>query len=163
MDDCYANRNSCNYSKSNKTIQQLDLRNDLIQKNVHLVCLAKNELSVFNQYVVDKLGISNNEATRHVKTVNTKNEAGTLFPKYNITIVPLSIYENRNDFGNRAIFEKHVQDCFKANEKYIKCEKIIFGFEQNDDFDVVLFEEVLSEKAENYNFIQTKEILFCRV
>ena len=150
-------------NKTIETIQQLDLSNDLIQKNVHLVCIAKNEASVFNRYVVDTLGMTNNEAIRHTKTVNTKNETGTLFPQYNITIVPLSIYENRNDFGNRAIFEKHVQDCFDANEIHIKCEKVICGFEQNGDFDVALFEEVLSEKAENYNFIHTKEILFCKI
>ena len=150
-------------TKISETIQQLDLSNDLINKNVHLVCISLNSLTIFQAYAVQLLGMSFEDADKHVKVVNNKNEVGTFFPQYNITIVPLSIHENRNDFGNREVFDKHVQDCFDANEKHIKCDKVIFGFENRGDFDFALFEEVLSEKVKTYNFVQTKEIVFYNI
>lgn len=131
--------------------------NEILNKQIHVICLAVNSLTVFNVYS-HILGLSNELATKHAIFVNTKNETGNFFPKYNLTIIPLSDYENRNDFGNRTVFEKHVQDCFDSNEKFIKSPKLIFRIENRGDFDIELFEQVLFEKAEEYDFLHTTEI-----
>ncbi len=147
--------------KLKEAINQLDLKDHLLSKKAHLVCISINALTTFNVYAEAVLGMSFEDAASHSETVNRKNEVGNFYPKHNLTIVPLSIYQDRNDFGNREIFEKHVLDCFESNEKYIKCRKLIFGMESRGDFDYTLFEEVLIELARNYVFNYTNEISIC--
>lgn len=137
-----------------------DGREDFLSKKVHLVCLAINALTQFNVYATAIGDLSHDSADIFVTKVNEENEVGTLFPKLNLTIVPLSIYKNRNDFGNSEIMRKLINDCFKSNEKYIKCSKLIFAFERVFDFDIDLALEILNEVLSENNFIYTKEIIF---
>ena len=147
--------------KLRETINQLDLKNDLLEKKVHLVCISVNALTIYNVYTTAVFKISTEYAEKHSKKVNISNEVGSFYPKFNLTIIPLSIFGDRNDFGNKEIFKKHVLDCFESNEKYIKCNKLIFGIENRNDFDCNFFEEMLNQISENYNFEHTKEISIC--
>ena len=147
--------------KLKETIYQLDLQDDLLSKKVHLVCISVNTLTTFNAYATAILKMTFEDAVSYSEIVNKKNEVGNFYPKHNLTIVPLSIYQDRNDFGNREILKKHILDCFASNEKYIKCQKLIFGMEFRDDFDNNLFEEIFFELVNDYVFHQTEEISIC--
>ncbi len=116
----------------------LDGANDFIAKQIHLVCIAVNALTTYNVYTTAVGGIPNEEAAKYAEIVNIKNETGTLYPRLNMTIVPLTIYGDRNDFGNDVIMKKHILDCLDSNEKYIKSPTLIFALERRFDFDMDL-------------------------
>jgi hypothetical protein len=103
-------------------------------------------------------GMSHEKADYLANVVNDKNEVGTLFPIQNMTIIPLSIYGNRNDFGNKELMRKHILDCFESNEKHIKCSELIFALERAADFDTIFNElEILTRTV---NFSNTKKNIF---
>lgn len=123
--------------------KQGDNSADFLNKIVHVICPATNGLTVFNAYVCALGGMPSEEATEHVNRVNVKNETGTLFPRFNMTIIPLSSYEGRDDFNDEEIMKKYIADCFEAELKYIKSNRILFIFEQAGGFDNVLAAKVL--------------------
>lgn len=138
----------------------LDGKEDFLNKKIHIVCVAVNALTIFNVYAATIGEMLTEEATRYANTVNRHNETGTLFPKLNLTIVPLTIFENRNDTGNRNKMQKIIIDCLDSNEKYIKCTNLIFALERRSDFDRDTALEVLKAIVNNYKFVYTKRILF---
>lgn len=137
-----------------------DGANDFLDKKIHLVCRAVNSLTICGTYLEAVAGISTAEVNKYVNTVNKKNEVGNLYPNYSMTLFPLSIYEQRNDFRKIDVFEKHIIDCFDSNEKYIKCSKLIFLLEREYDIDIDTIFLVLKKQIRKYNFIYTKEIIF---
>ena len=70
-----------------------------------------------------------------------------MYPKLNITILPLSKYENRDDWENEDTMEKNINDVFKANSLYIKSNEIVFALENRDDFNKALAIRVLEKVA----------------
>lgn len=128
-----------------------DLREEFLKKRVHIICPAINSLTIFNVFAHNIGGLENEQVTKLAEEVNTKNETGTLYPKLSLTIIPLSAFGNRNDFGNRIIINRHIDDCFEAETRYIKSSKMVFIFEKRHDFDHELAATVLLE-----NFADTK-------
>ena len=136
-----------------------NINTDLLNKKIHVVCKARNGLTVYGSYLTAVCNVNKAEAVKYADTINFKNETGTLYPKHNISAVPVSIYNQRNDFGNREIMKKHILDCFLANEQYIKCGDLIFDLDNYDnDFDLDLAYQVLKEEAKIYSFNFTKNI-----
>jgi hypothetical protein len=138
----------------------LDGSDDFLEKKIHLVCIAVNALTQFGVYAKVIGGLSNELAENYVNKVNEKNETGTLYPKLNLTIMPLTIFEGRDDTNQSLVMEKHIIDCFDSNEKYTKCPKLIFALERRGDFDIDLAFKTLSALIDKYKFNFTKEIEF---
>jgi hypothetical protein len=126
-----------------------DLKND----KIHMVFVAVNALTNFNAFAVEhydhetEKGISLEQATILCNVVNEKNETGTLFPKLNITILPLSKYNNRDDWDNENSMEKNIKDAFKENLLHIKSNEMIFALEGRHDFNKALAIRVLKKVA----------------
>lgn len=97
-----------------------DLGDDFLRKRVHIICPAVNALTVYNVFAHIIGRMDYEQVTKLAETVNTKNETGTLYPRLSLTLIPLTAYNDRNDFGNRGIMKKHIEDCFEAETKYIK-------------------------------------------
>ena len=76
--------------------------------------------------------------------VNEKNKAGVFHPKLDLTLLPMSRYGDRDDFGNAQIMVKHVEDVFKANEEYCAKEEICFDLHGEKNFDTATFERKLN-------------------
>ena len=129
-----------------------DLDHDFLNKKVHIICPAVNGLTTYNAFAHAIGNMPNDQVGQLANTVNSKNETGTLYPKLNLTIIPLSIFENRNDFNNEELIKKHISDCFESEEKYIKSHRMIFVFEERSDFDSELALKILLENWENSNY-----------
>lgn len=130
------------------------------EKLIHLVFIAVNGPSLFMNQVCDLGGMPYQKAVMHANTVNNANETGTLHPQFAVTVVPQSIYGNRNDFGNRSIMKKNIDDCFLANEKYVHAPEIFFMFEDRPDFDKPLAIEMIIEANGHADFTHT-QIISC--
>ena len=136
------------------------LADDFKNKKIHLVCVAVNSLTNFNAFATMPGGISEEKASALASKVCQANETGTLYPKLNMTIIPLTTTPDRDDFGDRALMKKHIQDCFKANEEYIKCPEMLFALEDRGDFDYHLAMDVLKEVLDTADFEFTKEVFY---
>lgn len=136
------------------------LEDDFKNKNTHLICVAVNSLTNYNAFATMPGGISEKKASQLASKVCQANETGTLYPKLNMTIIPLTKTPDRDDFGDRALMKKHIQDCFKANEKYVKCPEILFALEDRGDFDYHLAMDVLKEVVEKADLKFTKKVFY---
>lgn len=116
---------------------------------IHIVFVADSGPSMYMFHATESAGLVYNQAANLAETVNIQNETGSLQP-IAITIVPKSVYGNRNDLGNHDIMYRHIVDVFEANEHYLRCAEIFFCFEQRPDFDRDLAYQVVEEiRAEN--------------
>jgi len=138
----------------------LDAADDFINKNIHLVCIAVNALTIYGCYAKAVGGLTNEEAETYVQNANQKNKSISLYPKLNLTILPLSIDENRNDFNERDILFENIKRSIDINEEIVKSSKMIFAIERRFDFNIDLALEILKELDISYNFKVTKRILF---
>lgn len=131
------------------------------KQEIHLVCVAVNCLTLFNAFATGEGGISEVSASAFAKAVNRANETGTLYPRLSMTIIPLTVADGRDDFGNRQLMKKHILDCFKANEKYVKSPEMLFALEDRDDFDYQLAIDVLDEIVNEIpNFRYTENVFY---
>ncbi|ALJ00687.1 hypothetical protein [Rufibacter tibetensis] len=108
---------------------------DLFGKRIHLVCPAAIGLSTCGAFVQMDGGLNSEEAEKGVSTVNQMNETGTFYPKMYMTVLPLSQFGERDDFGNIGLMKKHIEDAFEANEKYLKSAELIFDLQDMGGFD----------------------------
>jgi len=144
-----------------RKLGSFDVMEDFHRKQLHLVCVAVNSFAIYNAFATSRGRISETLASSCSQTANYKNETETLFPELSITIVPLTKYAYRDNFGDFYTMSKHIDDCFKANEKYLKCEEMLFAFEDRDDFDYQLAMSALQTQAsEKRNFVHTKRIFY---
>lgn len=113
---------------SEKVIQEF------LQKKLHIVCPAVNSLTDFNVFGVMNGGLDDSLANIKLKEVNSKNKTETFYPTLALTVLPLSIYNKRNSFGNVEQMKKNIEDALEVNLRY-KAAKILFDFEPRGDFD----------------------------
>jgi len=131
---------------------------NLLGKRLHVVCPAYCGLNPYGAMSC-AVSLDHDEAMDHALRVNRANEAGTLYPRYPLTILPLTVFEARNDSGNRELMGKHVMDAFEANERYWKIPKLVFnlgGYSYGQYFDEALCEEVIKEKLQTTDFVHTR-------
>ena len=149
----------------NRGLGDFSVMQDLKDAKLHMVFVGVNALTFFNAFAVDnpfketQKGISSEQATKLCNVVNENNETGTLYPKLNITILPLSRYENRNDWDSENSMEKNIKDAFKANLLYIKSKEMIFAFEARFDFNNELAVRVLEKVAREH----TKDVILEKI
>ena len=133
----------------NKVEVEIAVRN----KNLHIVFAADSGPSMYIYHVSVAGGLTYDLAAQLANKVNTENETGTLHPELPVTIVPLSVFDNRNDLGNQEEMRAHIKDVFKANEEYIQLPEIFFCIEPRPDFDYHLAHEIINELcSEHYRY-----------
>jgi len=127
-------------------------------KSLHVVFVADSGPSMFMNHITGADRLTYEMAAQLAQEVNDKNETGTLHHGgYPVTIVPLSVFNHRDDFGNREVMMANIKDVFKANEEYVKLPEIFFCIEPRPDFDYNLAQEIINELwSEPYRY--TKEI-----
>lgn len=110
-----------------------ELKRELLNKQIHIVCAAQNGLTHLNFYTELWCRIDKVTVNKAVEIINSKKETGTLYPLLNITILPKSEKKtdwNRNsDILSKMELKNCILDVFKANNEYIKCESIYFSLE----------------------------------
>ena len=149
----------------NRYLSDFAVMQDLKDGELHMVFVAVNALTFFNAFAVNnpfeetEKGISSEQATKLCNIVNENNETGTLYPKLNITILPLSRYKIRDDWDNENSMEKNIKDAFKANSLYIKSKEMIFAFEARFDFNNELAVRVLEKVAREH----TKDVILEKI
>jgi hypothetical protein len=126
-----------------RDFNNVDIDEAMNGRNIHVVFVADSGPSLFMNHITGAGRLTFEKAARLASRVNRENETGTLHPDYKVTIVPLSVFNDRNDLGNREVMEANIRDVFLANNRYIKCTEIFFCFEQRPDFDKALAHEVL--------------------
>lgn len=122
----------------------------------HVVCVALNGLTFFNGLAIETFEkehrsyVSFEEGTRLCIDANQNNEVRTLFPKINVSVFPLSIYEERNSWEDYEQMKNAILKIFEFDQKYLKSRRILFALEERYDFNRKLsysiLEEVLSDK-----------------
>ena len=96
---------------------------------------------------------------RKVNEANDKNNALTLYPSARMSLIPLTKFEERDDFGLRQEMYRHIEYILRVNEEEAKCPDILFDLDINKEFDGRLALEVLSEiLAENRDFKLTRRV-----
>jgi hypothetical protein len=133
------------------------------EKQIHLILIAANEPSLYMTQVCDLGGMIYQDASMLANRVNNVNETGTLHPKFAITIVPLSIFRERNNFGDRIIMKRNIEDCFLANEKLVQAMEVYFALEDRPDFDKILAIELINEVGARMDFVHTQIITYTPV
>lgn len=111
-----------------------EIIDDVKSGKIHIVCMARNGLTHLNVYAVLFCKLPNELVSKCAEDVNLNKETGTLFPKANITILPIS--ENDTTWNQKPQtlsyneLEKCIDDVFKANQEYLKSEIIYFTLEE---------------------------------
>ncbi len=120
-------------NKDNGYAGSRELKNELLAKQVHVVCAAQNGLTHLNVYAELWCGIEKKTVNVVCDAVNGNKETGTLYPFANITLLPKS--ERSSDWNKfpSVLTENELTNCIKdvfvANNVYIKSEKIYFSLE----------------------------------
>lgn len=89
---------------------------------IHIVCPARYKNAIGSTLLSVHLNLTVYDIKHFCDSVNTKIEAGCLYPKHSITLVPI------NETLNVA---QCAQDILVANEKYFKTHQIIFAFDRD--------------------------------
>jgi len=112
---------------------------DAARKGFHIVTIGFIGLTNFSAICQFAFGIDQNEQYEFIQLVNSKKETGTLWPKYNLTILPyrylttpvmtIGTYDftDGKNFSNNEV-RTHLEDALEAEIKYIKSGKIVFDF-----------------------------------
>ena len=119
---------------------------DLKKWTTHVVLVADLAGKNFAAYRERIEALGHQPAEFYVTEVNRRNEAGVFYPKLDLTLLPMSRYQDRDDFGNAEIMARHVQEVFKANEEHCGNDEIYFALDCEKTFDAATFEKAL-EKA----------------
>lgn len=105
-----------------------DIFDDVKAWRIHIVCMAWNGLTHLNVYGELFYKLPKEELNQFVDLVNSRRETGTLFPKANISILP--VYENKNyDTFNLIELTECIKDVFVANHLHLKSQIIYFTLE----------------------------------
>jgi hypothetical protein len=138
-------------------------KEDLKKWTTHVVVVADPAGQNFAAYRERIEALGHQSAEFYVTEVNRRNEAGVFYPKLDLTLLPMSRYQGRDDFGNAEIMARHVQDVFKANEEHCGKDEIYFALDCENTFDAATFEKALEEAlAAKKPFIRTQMMSLSR-
>ncbi|GEM_PF-2665824 len=122
--------------KIHKTTQPHDLIPDLKAGRIHVVGFAELGMAFFRDYLVFAFEFSLDDAISLCRRINNADETGTIWPKGNLTGMPVRFFREPLTECSMSAFRKCLRDCFVANRDYCKSEEIIFRFDcaiQNKD------------------------------
>jgi len=144
----------------NKKYNKVEIDTFIKGKNVHMVFVADPGPSMYMYHVTGAGSLTWEKAANYANNVNQANETGTLHPVgLAVTIVPLSVFQNRDDLGNREIMMTHIRDVFRANEEYIRLDTIFFCIIPRPDFDYAIAIEAITACSLEKTYICTKSIV----
>ncbi len=95
--------------------------------NVHFVAVAIGGLTPADAGIRTYFPeMSQPDIWKYYDRVNDLGETGTFYPRFPVTVVPLTRWENRVVSGNpRDFLERCFRDVIKANDDYIKVKTIL--------------------------------------
>jgi hypothetical protein len=105
----------------------------------HIISVAYIGLTYFSYIAEFGLHLDQYEQERLITPINTQHETGTLFPKYNLTILPYRYrttpvmtvgtydYTGGKGFSIEEV-ETQIKDALKAETDYINSKKLVFDF-----------------------------------
>jgi hypothetical protein len=107
---------------------------------VHYVAIAREGLTFSSEMLVSAGGFSYHEKDLMIRTVNNAREAGTVYPRCSLTLLPLGVDDRRDIY---IILE----DAFKAEFEHIKSLDMVFDFRflVKDEY---IYHEVLRQVIE---------------
>jgi len=121
-----------------------DASEDLLNKKTNVICSHAPGLMPLGAYMhLLKVNLSEEEGELFYKTLQEKKETVCLI-KYNITAVPLL-----------SLSPENIKECFDANEKNLKCERMYFDLETTENNDLY---KIIKSVFDNYEFHHTKEV-----
>ncbi len=103
--------------------------------SIHYVSLAEPGLNVVSAIIMG-CGFDTRERNDFMLRVNHAKEAGTLYPRAGITLLPVprasyggmdSNVHHQGDYTEEEVVSQ-LLDAFKANSEYIKCKTMYFDF-----------------------------------
>ena len=111
---------------------------ELPKKEIHYISYAASGLTIPSSIIEFAGGFSVDDIYELMTKVNQERETGTLYPKANISLLPLPSMRSRfglepgdtfndGDYSNEQIVS-HILDAFKADTRYIKSNKMYFDF-----------------------------------
>ena len=112
---------------------------ELKSKKVHIIAVGKTDGICKNLLL--NLGEQDHMINSYCEKVNSKYEPGCLFPKHTFTIFPIFKEERQSTMERDLV--KFFGDTFEAQEKYFKCEKMVYLFDQGTWPDFSLIEQIL--------------------
>ena len=118
-------------------------------KKIHLACEAneKPESTCRNLLTRFLEGKDLENSLTSLLKVNKLEQAGSLYPKANITIYPSYIYSIQQ---NKKRMEKDMFELiFEANEKYLKTKTLVILIEKKDD--VPFFYNAIKQIVSDYS------------
>lgn len=141
-----------------KSISDRDFTKTIQRKgDTHVVCIAVNGLTFFNGLAIEAFEkehrnyVSFEEGTWLCIDANQNNEVRTLFPKINVSVLPLSIYEDRNSWEDYEKMKTAILKIFEIDQEYLKSRRIVFALEERADFNITLAYSVLEELLTDKN------------
>ena len=138
----------------------VDIFDEVRFGQVHLVSAASPLLVLRNiVMVLNQLG--SDESWPFIEKVNTANDANgvTGLGPAKMSVIPLTKYGNRDDFGKQDLMRRHIEDCFRLNEEEMKCPDLLFDLELSPEFDGDLALGVLCKFiAEDHQFTATQKV-----
>ena len=105
----------------------------------HIISVGFIGLTNFSTVCQYGFNLDQYEQDKLITPINSKKETGTVFPKYNLTILPYRYrttpvmtvgeydYTNGKGFAIDEV-EIHIKDALKAETDYIKSGKLVFDF-----------------------------------
>lgn len=123
-------------------------------KSLHVVCVATGGLTTCD-FVASTLGGMKQELEVWplTKQVNHTGETGTFWPRFPLTVIPLTKWEKRDETSDlESFYRRSFTDVAKANREYIKLPEMFIelsGCERGIDVQTArkIAEEVLSKET----------------
>jgi|YelNatPaOPRAMG01_1025707.scaffolds.fasta_scaffold40163_5 hypothetical protein len=125
----------------------------------HIVSAGFIGMTYFSSICDYGFGIKQKEQENILRPILEKKETGTLYPKYNLTILPYRYatsafltLEAQDITGGKGFstdeIKIHINDAFIAETNYIKMGKIFFDFRDLDE-DMVRYSNIVYDLLKN--------------
>jgi hypothetical protein len=110
--------------------------------NSHVICPALKKGRVSFELLVESGLFTMEQYFMYCDIVNQKAEVGCFYPKANVSLIPLFREDIGITFEHKQL-ENYLKDALTANQEYLKCETMIFAFDDDAwNQNVKLFDEI---------------------
>jgi len=96
--------------------------------DIHMVGFAEAGMSCWRAFLEFAFHYPLQEAITICRTINDKDETGTIYPKGNLTGLPVRFFRDDLDSSNIDRFRECLRDAFIANRDYCKSKEMVFHY-----------------------------------